>query len=196
MVFPAGEVFSRERQQLIAEFVTEHGRARVSDLARRFGVSTVTIRKDLVALEATGRLVRAHGGAIAAEGARREGARAEGSFEVRERRQPAAKDRIGALAASFVVDGESIAFDASTTALAVARHIKARGPWMNLTVTTNGLRIASELAGTPASLSPCLEDLFAGRRSHWLANWVTLSFEKSTCRRHSLGRPASASSPV
>ena len=37
----------------------------------------------------------------------------------------------------------------STTALAVARHLKARGGWAHLTVITNGLRIASELAGSP-----------------------------------------------
>jgi DeoR/GlpR family transcriptional regulator of sugar metabolism len=49
----------------------------------------------------------------------------------------------------MVVDGESIALDASTTALALARHLKARGSWLHLTVITNGLRIASELAGYP-----------------------------------------------
>ena len=49
----------------------------------------------------------------------------------------------------MVVDGESIAFDASTTALAVARHLRRRGGWVHLTVITNGLRIAQELAGIP-----------------------------------------------
>jgi DeoR family transcriptional regulator of aga operon/DeoR family fructose operon transcriptional repressor len=49
----------------------------------------------------------------------------------------------------MVEDGETIVFDASTTALAVARHLKARGTWTALTVITNGLRIASELAGFP-----------------------------------------------
>ena len=136
--------FASERQQLIARLVQEHGRARVGDLARRFDVSAVTIRKDLQALEAEGRLIRAHGGAIAAAGNRPESA-----FEVRERVQPDAKDRIGRLAAGMVVDGESIAFDASTTALAVARHLRARGGWVHLTVITNGLRIAQELAGIP-----------------------------------------------
>jgi DeoR/GlpR family transcriptional regulator of sugar metabolism len=136
--------FAPERQQLIARLVQEHGRARVGDLARRFGVSTVTIRKDLQALEAEGRLIRAHGGAIAVAGNR-----PESSFAVRERVQPDAKDRIGRVAAGMVVDGESIAFDASTTALAVARHLKARGGWVHLTVITNGLRIAEELAGIP-----------------------------------------------
>ena len=149
MVSPGGEVFTRERQHLIADLVATQRRARVADLARQFGVSQVTIRKDLVALEAEGRLVRTHGGAIASERGVTPAPRPEGSFEMRERQRPEDKDQIGRLAAGLVVDGESIAFDASTTALAVARHLKARGGWMHLTVITNGLRIASELAGTP-----------------------------------------------
>ena len=138
-----GQVFAEERQRHIARLVEEHGRARVTDLAARFGVSTVTIRKDLEALEQQQRLVRAHGGAVAI------GRGAERGFDVRERIQPAEKDAIGRAAAEMVVDGESIALDASTTALALARHLKARGSWLHLTVITNGLRIASELAGHP-----------------------------------------------
>jgi len=136
--------FAPERQQLIARLIQEHGRARVGELAKRFGVSAVTIRKDLQILENEGRLVRAHGGAIAPPGNR-----PESSFEVRERVRSGSKDRIGRLAAGMVIDGESIAFDASTTALAVARHIRRRGSWVHLTVITNGLRIAQELAGIP-----------------------------------------------
>ena len=137
-----GDVFALERQLRIARIVEEHGRARVADLATRFGVSTVTIRKDLEALEADGRILRAHGGAVAPE---RDGP--ERSFDVRERLQRREKDRIGVAAAAMVVDGESIALDASTTALAMARHLKRRGGWVHLTVITNGLRIAGELAG-------------------------------------------------
>jgi DeoR/GlpR family transcriptional regulator of sugar metabolism len=148
MVSAPGDVFSRERQELIAELVSKQGRARVTELASAFAVSLVTIRKDLVALDLEGRLIRAHGGAIAVGGLRPEGS-TEGTFHARERRQPARKDFIGRLAAQLVTDGESIAFDASTTALAVARRIRARGPWTHLTVLTNGLRIASELAGAP-----------------------------------------------
>ncbi len=136
------DVFARERQQHIARSVEEHGRVRVADLAERFDVSEVTIRKDLRVLEAEGRVVRAHGGALAPGHSRPERA-----FEVRERLQRTQKEQIGAAAAALVIDGESIALDASTTALAMARSLKARGPWVHLTVITNGLRIASELAG-------------------------------------------------
>jgi DeoR/GlpR family transcriptional regulator of sugar metabolism len=139
-----GDVFAEERQESIARIVEEHGRARVADLSDRFRVSQVTIRKDLDALEQQGRLVRTHGGAVAAGRAG-----AERAFDVRERLQRVEKDAIGREAAGMVVDGESIALDASTTALALARHLKARGGWLHLTVITNGLRIAEELAGHP-----------------------------------------------
>src|SRR4029077_5198883 len=136
-------VFAEERQDSIARIVEEHGRAHVADLSARFQVSHVTIRKDLAALEQQRRLVRTHGGAVAV------GRGAERAFDVRERIQPSEKDAIGRAAAAMVVDGESIALDASTTALALARHLKERGSWLHLTVITNGLRIASELAGHP-----------------------------------------------
>jgi DeoR/GlpR family transcriptional regulator of sugar metabolism len=140
----AGDVFARERQEHIARLVEEHGRARVVDLASRFGVSPVTIRKDLLALESSGRVRRTHGGALSVV---RE--RPERAFDVRERLQRDEKEAIGAAAALLVQDGSSVALDASTTALYLARALKARGGWNQLAVITNGLRIAAELAGHP-----------------------------------------------
>ena len=61
----SGDVFARERQEHIVRIVDEHGRVRVGELATRFKVSAVTIRKDLIGLESDGRLIRTHGGAIA-----------------------------------------------------------------------------------------------------------------------------------
>jgi DeoR/GlpR family transcriptional regulator of sugar metabolism len=154
-----GDVFARERQERIARIVEEHGRARVSDLAAQFGVSAVTIRKDLVALESERRLTRTHGGAIAIDRSR-----PELSFDIRERLQADEKQWIGGAAATLVQDGESIVLDASTTALSVARHLKARPGWSQLTVLTNGLRIASELAGHPGIVV-----LMLGGRVRWEA---------------------------
>lgn len=154
-----GEVFARERQEHIVRIVEEHGRARVSDLAAQFRVSAVTIRKDLVALESEHRLVRTHGGAIAMDRSR-----PELSFDIRERLQADEKSRIGAAGAALVHDGESLVMDASTTALSVARHLKSRGGWSQLTVITNGLRLASELAGHPG-----ITVLMLGGRVRWEA---------------------------
>ncbi len=154
-----GDVFARERQEHIVRIVEEHGRARVSELAAQFGVSAVTIRKDLFVLETGQRLVRTHGGAIA-----NDRTRAELSFEIRERLQSDEKERIGAAGAALVQDGESIVMDASTTALAIARHLKSRQDWSQVTVITNGLRIASELAGQPG-----ITVLMLGGRVRWEA---------------------------
>jgi DeoR/GlpR family transcriptional regulator of sugar metabolism len=153
------DVFAHERREHIVRIIEEHSRARVSSLADQFRVSAVTIRKDLAVLEAAHRVVRAHGGAVAIDQSRPEVA-----FELRERLQTDEKDRIGAAAAQLVHDGESIVMDASTTALAVARHLKALGGWSQLTVITNGLRIASELAGYPGIIV-----LMLGGRVRWEA---------------------------
>lgn len=137
-------VFAQERQHQITAIVNSEGRARVVDLAERFGVSAVTIRKDLLVLESQRRLVRTHGGAIPVERNRPELA-----FDVRELLHQEEKSRIGEIAARMVVDGEAVALDASTTALHVARQLAERDHWQELTVVTNGIRIAAELASHP-----------------------------------------------
>ena len=164
-------VFARERQEQIAQIVAEAGRARVTELARRFGVSAVTIRKDLLVLEGEGRLVRAHGGAIAP----RTASRPELAFDLRERLQRSEKSRIGAAAAALVQDGDSIVFDASTTALSVARHLKEReaGTSSRSSPTASGSRWSSP--ATPASPCSCSAAGSAGRRSRSSARWATES---------------------
>lgn len=122
--------------------IEERTRASVLELSRRLSVSEVTIRKDLAVLEEAGSVLRTHGGAISAGRSR-----AELAFEVRARLQKTEKSLIGAEAARLVEDGDSIALDASSTALQIARHLKAR---RELTVVTNGIRVAMELAGQPS----------------------------------------------
>src|SRR5207244_7110587 len=72
--------------------------------------------------------------------------RSKPALEVRDRLQVAEKTAIGRAAAEIVKDGDSIALDASTTGLHVARNLTSRN---ELTVLTNGIRIAAELAGLP-----------------------------------------------
>lgn len=136
--------FADERQAEIARLVEDRGRARVTELAGSFGVSSVTIRKDLDVLADQGRVVRTHGGAIAP--------RVRGQdlhYDVRDRMQQAEKSAIGKLAATRVNDGESIIVDASTTSLYLARELMQRTPGQSLTVVTNSIRLASEMAIRP-----------------------------------------------
>lgn len=120
----------------------EHeGRVSVTDLSRRLGFSQATVRSDLDALAVQGLLVRTHGGAIASDRTD-----LELSFDVRRRLYSAQKQRIGTAAAAMVEDGEAIALDASTTALALANQIKGRH---ELTVITNSLLVAMALLDAP-----------------------------------------------
>ncbi len=137
-----GGAFAGERQREIGRIVEEQGRARVAELAARFGVSQVTIRKDLEVLAEADRVIRTHGGAIAVRMRR-----GDIAFEVRDRQQRAEKAAIGALAAAQVSDGESIVLDASTTGLYLARELLRREAWHGLTVVTNSIHAATALAG-------------------------------------------------
>jgi DeoR/GlpR family transcriptional regulator of sugar metabolism len=119
----------------------QEGRVSVAHLSNRFGLSQATIRTDLDALATQGLLVRTHGGAIALDQTN-----LELSFSVRRRLHSTQKQRIGAAAAALIENGEAIALDASTTALAVANHIKGRH---ELTVITNGIFTALTLLDAP-----------------------------------------------
>ena len=126
--------FSRE--QVILSALRTTGRVAVTDLAARFGVSSVTVRKDLDALERRSLLRRVRGGAVSL------GASDEGSFEARFTDSRDRKQAIAKAAAAAVRDGDVIAIDSSTTAFYLAQEIVER---RGLVVVTNGLRLATLL---------------------------------------------------
>ena len=131
------------RRTLILERLDSEGECHVMRMADDLGVSPMTIRRDLDALEKEGRVLRTHGGAAPA-------GRVAFAFQFlqRENEQSAAKLAIGILAASLVQDGQSVLLDSGTTTLAVARELKAR---RKLTVITTSLPIASELQHSDAA---------------------------------------------
>lgn len=126
--------FEREREILLA--LESAGRVQVNDLAARFGVSAVTVRKDLDALERRSLLRRIRGGAVSA------GNTDEGAWAMRVRHGVEAKQAIAKAAAASVRSGDVIALDSSTTAYHLARELLDR---RNLVVITNGLRTAQLL---------------------------------------------------
>lgn len=134
-------ITEHERQRQILRLLDDAGRVSVPDLAARFAVSSVTIRKDLDVLERRRLLRRVRGGALSAAGAD------EGAFEMRLRHRAAAKQAIARAAAELVRDGDAIALDCSTTCYHLAREIRAR---RGLVVLTNGLRVAELLADSDA----------------------------------------------
>lgn len=127
------------RRDAILKEVAVRGECGVDDLAEQFGVSTMTIRRDLQALADAGRVVRTHGGAAPASRVS-----FEFRFLERARQLRGEKNAIADKAVEHVQDGMSIMLDSGTTTVAIARKLR-RG--RNLTVITTSLPIASELYG-------------------------------------------------
>jgi len=130
---------SEARRQHLATIVGDRGFVRVTDAALELGVSDVTIRGDLSALEAQGALVRVHGAAMPVSALR------EPSLEAALDRDAAAKAAIGRAAAALVKNGESIYVDAGSTAMALATALVARHDLHDVVVVTSGLTIALAL---------------------------------------------------
>lgn len=132
------------RRQIIEQKLRAEGEVSYSSLAAEFGVSEMTIRRDIEALEATGVSRRVRGGAIALDASR-----GEPSFLIRETRALEAKARIGEAAASLIRPSQIVIIDSGSTALAVARAI--RGRELGLTVITPSLLVASTLHDEPGT---------------------------------------------
>lgn len=139
-----GVLSSADRRQRILGLVQEQGEVAVSQLSQLFSVSEVTIRTDLGTLARRGLVLRTHGGGVVPERAP-----AELTFATREVSNVELKRRIGVAAAQLVADGESVVLDASTTALQVARALRAMPGLRDVTVITNGVHTALELLDRP-----------------------------------------------
>jgi DeoR family transcriptional regulator of aga operon len=127
-----------ERLSAILDSVGERGSVDVADLAATLGVSGATIRRDLQSLSRSQLLVRTHGGALANEVGDEVPTRVKAGL-----RQPE-KKRIGRAAADLIEDGAVVGMTGGTTALELARALSER---RGITVVTNAINIASELAG-------------------------------------------------
>jgi DeoR/GlpR family transcriptional regulator of sugar metabolism len=131
------------RRARLADILGRDGFLSVADCATLLGVSGMTIRRDLAALESRGLLTRTHGGAIGPEIRRREIFDAEEPvFERRKRKNAAAKGRIAAAAAALVGAGETLALDVGTSVLALAGKLAGRA---GLRIFTNSLPTALTL---------------------------------------------------
>lgn len=130
------------RQREILAIVGEQGFATVEALARRFGVSAQTVRRDIIRLDEAGLLERFHGGA----GAR--GRQVRLGYAEKRQISADAKERIGQAVAAMVPDGASVFLDVGTTVEAVARALKPR---RGLRVFTSSLQAALIFADHPAA---------------------------------------------
>src|SRR3954451_23887551 len=126
---------AQRRQEMLR--AVRGGTAHVSDLAESFGVSEMTVRRDLHALARAGKLERVHGGAVDHE--------REPGFSQIEVERFDVKDRLGAAAAALVEDGQTVMIDIGTSTLQMARHLHGK----KITVVTTNLAVMEELLPDP-----------------------------------------------
>lgn len=131
-------MLATQRQSMILAELDKTGAVRVSHLAEVLGVSDMTVRRDLKAMQQAGRLIKVHGGARV----RHEPSAAEPGFAIKSERQLAEKEAIARAAAALVEPGSAIAVSAGTTTHTLARHL---GAVPDLTVITNSARVAEVL---------------------------------------------------
>jgi DeoR family fructose operon transcriptional repressor len=132
-----GLLVAERRSKILASLALK-GKVKVQELSKSFGVSEVTIRRDLASLDKDGLLERAHGGAVSSSKSRY-----ELSFEQKIRTNMAQKVAIASKALSLIDDGDTIMLDSGTTTFQLAKLL---GEKKNLTVVTNAINMVSELS--------------------------------------------------
>jgi len=127
------------RRSRILEVMARDGFVSVSRIAEILGVSEMTVRRDLEALQEQGLVDRTFGGAVRRSVYETE----EPAFDRRRRVNAEAKAAIARAAASLVLPRQTIGIDVGTTALALADELANRP---DIRVFTNNLRAAMQLS--------------------------------------------------
>jgi DeoR family transcriptional regulator of aga operon len=129
------------RRSAILDAITKAGSVDAYDLAKLFGVSGSTIRRDLHHLGERQLLCRTHGGAVATT------VNYDLPIRYRRARKATEKARIGAAVAQLVPPGSVVGLNGGTTTTEVARELAERGQGWHpaFTIVTNAINIPSEL---------------------------------------------------
>ena len=135
-----------ERWNALLDRLGDGGELAVEGMAEVLGVSAATIRRDLDQLAQQQLLVRTRGGAVAGS------VPYDLPLRYKSARHASEKQRIAVAAAQLVAVGGVVGLNGGTTttevarALAVRRDLDRGGDAPTVTVVTNALNIASELA--------------------------------------------------
>ncbi len=133
-------MIAEERRKIILEKIKSNNSVSVQELSKEFGITEVTIRRDLDLLDQQGLVKRSHGGAIIVN----QNVGVESEFEIRRDRKMAAKERIGRKAAAMVSPGDCIGIDIGTTTYEMSKYVKKTD---NITVVTASIPVINELIG-------------------------------------------------
>ena len=155
-------MFANERYSVILDRIRGKGSVTVSELVEEWGISTETIRRDLLFLEKQNRLQRVHGGAVALTNMMTFSNLSQRLQENKEQ-----KVQLSEVAALLVKEGDILAIDAGSTAIEFVRVLKNR--FKNLTIVTHSLQNFEEIKSAEGFQSILIggeylqkEDIFYG----------------------------------
>jgi len=126
-----------KRLEMIRHQLVEKGEVLIDEMVKRFGVSLMTVHRDLDILAKTGEIIKTHGGATAAKRLT-----FEFSFRNQISNYQEQKEAIARKAVDIVKSGDVVMLDTGTTTLEIAKQLKNK---KNITVITTSLAIVSEL---------------------------------------------------
>lgn len=129
------------RHEQILQLLSEQGSAQIGELAICFGVTPMTIRRDLSELEAKGALVRTHGGAMPI----RQTVAVDTPFHYRQAIASEAKQKIAQAAVKLVSPGQRLFLASGTTLHAFAGALMSIPA---LTVVTDAVNIANDFCSS------------------------------------------------
>ena len=132
-------VNTKARRALILQLLDQNAEVRVTEIARNTGISEVTIRKDLNALQRRNLLIRTHGGAMRKPV---DNLNEDTAIDKKRMFNFLEKQRIGEEAVKLIKDGDIIMLDSGTTTMEVAKNLDK---FHNLHIITNAMNIATEL---------------------------------------------------
>lgn len=131
-------MLAEERRFRIREILSARRAVIASELCEKLGVTPVTIRRDLAALEAEGVLVRSHGGAVS----RMSSTNFQPAYESLLSIHSEEKEAIARKAESLIMDGDTVFLEGSTTVYELALLLAHRS---HLIVVTNSPTIVCQL---------------------------------------------------
>ena len=134
-----------ERQQQILEILRDKLTIRGSNLSELLGVSEMTIRRDLDALESQGVVERTHGGAVF----RQERLTVKFHYHHSTQENPMEKRRIAACASKMIEQNDVVYIGEGYTAAQIIRHVD---PHLHFTIFSNNLGVTAEMENRSADL--------------------------------------------
>lgn len=128
----------KEREKEILNMLYEDQSVSISQLCDHFGVTVVTLRKDLDKLESNGLIVRTHGGAVPVF---------DRTINERMKFNSEEKHAIAKAAANLISDGDRVMISAGTTSSLIMRYLFGK---RNIHIVTNSTLLLTYSRINPA----------------------------------------------